>query len=245
MSAFGCMLSIPLTGRQGVLGALSLYNRKRSCYGADHLRLLNAIAPKLALALENGLTFKRAESSASTDYLTGLPNAQSLFVHLEREVEVSRYLAAQLGVLICDLNGFKHINDTQGHLTGNRLLEAVAKALQARRREHEYVARMGGDEFVVLCSGLGRAPLMERIPEFRAAIRGAGDAICGTGLLDSSFGLAVFPEDGSTVDELLAAADRQMYRDKARIKTGAHFVRKMDKPLVDRRRNIEPQPLVQ
>lgn len=220
MSAFGSMLSVPLVGRSGVLGALSLYSRQRAKLNAEHLRLLNAIVPKLSLALENGLTFKRAEESATTDYLTGLPNAHSLFVHLERELELSRYLDAPLAVLLCDLNGFKQINDTQGHLMGNRLLEGVGKALRSKCAEYEYVARMGGDEFVVVCSGLGREALTDRMPEFRNAIREVGNELCGAGLLDSSFGAAAFPADGETADELLANADRQMYREKERQKRG-------------------------
>lgn len=230
LRSFSCMLSIPLTGRHGVVGALSLYNRKRQCYAADHLRLVNAIAPKLSLAVENGLTLRKAERSATTDYLTGLPNAHSLFVHLDREVEVSRYLSAPLGVLVCDLNGFKHINDTQGHLVGNQLLQAVAKALKSVCAEYDYVARMGGDEFVVVCSGTGRDLLDQKKRAFRQAILAAGDTVCGFGLLDSSFGAAVLPEDAAGADELLAAADRRMYEDKSRTKTGANFVRKMDKP---------------
>ena len=142
-------------------------------------------------------------------------------------MEVSRYVATPLGVLICDLNGFKHINDTLGHLTGNQILTAVSKALQSCCREYDYVARMGGDEFVVVCSGLGRAGLMNRMPELRAAVREAGREICGSGVLDSSFGLAVFPEDGDTADELLASSDRHMYQDKSRTKTGAPYVRRM------------------
>ena len=235
MEAFACMISVPLAGRHGVVGALSLYSTRRACYGGDHLRLLNAIAPKLSLSVENGLTFKRAEDSATTDYLTGLPNAHSLFVHLDREVELSRYLAAPLGILVCDLNGFKYINDTQGHLTGNRLLRAAAQALKSRCREYDYVARMGGDEFVLVCSGLGHEALTERIPDLRTAIRESGNEICGRGLLDASFGSAVFPDNGVTADQLLAVADRQMYQDKVRIKTGASY-RSVTKPAVDRRK---------
>ena len=225
MHRFGSMIAVPLSGRQGVLGAISLYNRKRAAYGADHLRLLNAIAPKLSLALENGLTFKRAEDSATTDYLTGLPNAHSLFLHLDRELEVSRCLAAPLGVLVCDLNGFKQINDTLGHLTGNKLLHAVARALESKCREYDYVSRMGGDEFVVVCSGLERNTLAQRIPELKTAIQEAGRSVTGDNALGASFGCAVFPEDGKTADELLAAADRQMYQDKAHQKTGARVHR--------------------
>ncbi len=245
MGAFGCMLSIPLTGRHGVVGALSLYSRKRQSYGADHLRLVNAIASKLSLAVENGITFRRAESSATTDYLTGLPNAHSLFVHLDREVEVSRYLSSPLGVMVCDLNGFKSINDTRGHLTGNQLLQAVAKALQSKCAEYDYVARMGGDEFVIISSGVGRETLEQKMREMRSAIRAAGDEVCGFGLLDASFGSALFPEDAATADELLAAADRQMYQDKTRSSTGASFVRKMDKPGSPRRAKVESNVVIQ
>ncbi len=218
MSAFGSMLSVPLVGRHGSLGALSLYSRQRASLGADHLRLLNAIVPKLSLAVENGLTFQKAEASATTDYLTGLPNAHSLFVHLEREVEVSRYLSAPLSVLLCDLNGFKNINDTQGHLMGNRLLEGVAKGLQGLCTEYEYVARMGGDEFVIVCSGQPPEAIAVRMLQFREAIREVGNGLCGAGLLDASFGSAAFPVDGETADELLAASDRHMYREKAQQK---------------------------
>lgn len=218
MQRFACMISAPLSGRQGVMGALSLYNRKRAVYASDHLRLLNAIAPKLSLAIENGLTFKRAEDSATTDYLTGLPNAHSLFLHLDREIEVCRYLARSLGVLVCDLNGFKLINDTLGHLTGNRILQAVSAALREICREYDYVSRMGGDEFVIVCPGMGKEALEGRIPEIREAVKRAGAGICGDGLLGGSFGAAVFPDDGKSADELLAAADRNMYQDKARQK---------------------------
>lgn len=240
MGALQCMISVPLTGRHGVVAALSLYSRKRSRYGGEHLRLLNAICPKLSLAVENGLTFQKAESSATTDYLTGLPNAHSLFLHLEREVDVSRYLSSGLGVLVCDLNGFKYINDTLGHLTGNRILQEVAKALRAGCRQYEYAARMGGDEFVIVCSGVQRKDLEARIPVLRSAIRAAGESVGGAGMLDSSFGSALFPDDGETVDELLAAADRRMYHDKAHMKTGANYVRKIEKGLkLNRQRRSE------
>jgi GGDEF domain-containing protein len=114
-------------------------------------------------------------------------------------------------------------------LTGNQLLQAVAKALQGCCRNFEYAARMGGDEFVIVCSGVERDAVNERIPIFRAAIRDAGESICGPGLLDSSFGSALFPEDGENVDELLAAADRHMYQDKAQTKSGSHYQRRIEK----------------
>jgi len=79
-------ISVPLEGLAGVVGVLTLYHSERDAYTADHLRILLAISSKVALSVENALAFRQAESSATTDYLTELPNARSLFLHLDREL---------------------------------------------------------------------------------------------------------------------------------------------------------------
>ena len=76
------------------------------------------------------MRYQQAESSATTDYLTGLPNARSLFLHLDGELARCRRLNSPLVVLVCDLNGFKQVNDKYGHLEGNRVLHTVAKKLK-------------------------------------------------------------------------------------------------------------------
>src|SRR5207253_7029324 len=90
----------------------------------DHLRILLAITSKVALSVENALKYRMAESSATTDYLTGLPNARALFLHLDSELARCRRSRTPLAVLVCDLDGFKQINDKSGHLEGNRVLRA-------------------------------------------------------------------------------------------------------------------------
>ena len=84
------------------------------------------------MSIENALRFRQAESSATTDYLTGLPNARSLFLHLDRELSRSRRNHAPLAVLVLDLDGFKQVNDRFGHLEGNKVLRAVAARLENR-----------------------------------------------------------------------------------------------------------------
>src|SRR5678815_5852686 len=79
-------LAVPLNGLDGVVGVLALYNADKDAFTADHLRVLLAVSSKMALAIENALKYQQAESSATTDYLTGLPNARSLFLQLDREV---------------------------------------------------------------------------------------------------------------------------------------------------------------
>src|SRR5580704_9453166 len=119
-------LAVPLIGLNGTVSVLTLYHNERDAFTSDHLRILLAIVPKLALSIENALRFQQAESSASTDYMTGLPNARSLFLHLDGELARCRRLSSPLVVLVCDMNGFKKVNDRYGHLEGNRLLHKVA-----------------------------------------------------------------------------------------------------------------------
>jgi putative nucleotidyltransferase with HDIG domain len=147
-------LAIPLEGLNGVVGVLALYHAEKDAFTSDHLRILLAICSKMALAIENALKYEQAESSATTDYLTGLPNARSLFLQLDRELARCKRDNSTLIVMVCDMDGFKQINDRFGHLEGNRVLRLFAQALKESCREYDYVARMGGDEFVVVAPGL-------------------------------------------------------------------------------------------
>src|SRR5258708_33212528 len=115
-----------------------------------------AVSSKMALSIENALKYQQAESSATTDYLTVLTNARSLFLQLDREVARCKRDNSSLTVMVSDMDGFKQINDRFGHLEGNRVLRLFAQALKETCREFDYVARMGGDEFVVVAPGLPR-----------------------------------------------------------------------------------------
>src|SRR5260370_23040708 len=98
--------------------------------------------------MDNAMKYRQAETSATTDYLTDLPNARSLFLRLDSELARCKRTNEPLTVLVCDLDGFKQVNDTHGHIVGNKVLRAVGATLRERCREYDYVARMGGDEFV-------------------------------------------------------------------------------------------------
>ena len=115
--------------------------------------MLLAINSKIGLSIENALRFQQAETSATSDPLTGLPNARSLFVQLDAELSRSRRTNQPVTVLTLDLDNFKNINQRHGQIEGNRLLRAVANALKSICREYDVVARMGGDEFVMVLPG--------------------------------------------------------------------------------------------
>jgi diguanylate cyclase (GGDEF)-like protein/putative nucleotidyltransferase with HDIG domain len=207
-------LSVPLRGRDGVAGVLSLYQRERNSFTSDHLRMLLATSSKLGLSVENAVRFEKAQNSASTDFLTGLPNARSLCVHLEKEIARCRRNAASLAVLMCDLNGFKKVNDRFGHLAGNKLLQEVAAQLRLVCRPYDFVGRLGGDEFVFILPELSAEGLEELELRLKDAMRKASQNACGEITVSFSIGCAMFPNDGAQVEELLAEADRRMYESK-------------------------------
>ena len=207
-------LAVPLVGVSGVTGVLTLYNSDQDAFTKDHLRILMALSSKVAFSVENALKYKLAESTATTDYLTSLPNARSLFLYLDREMARCKRGDASLAVLVCDLNGFKLVNDRYGHLVGNRVLQVMAKKLQSACREYDYVARMGGDEFVVILPGAKQEILAQMIERFRRLAVETGLEVCGETVLSISVGQAVYPQDGMDAEQLLAEADRRMYGQK-------------------------------
>ncbi|MGA3074011.1 MAG: HD domain-containing phosphohydrolase [Bryobacteraceae bacterium] len=213
-------LAVPLEGVSGVLGSLTLYRADRDAFSRDHLRILLAIVSKVSLAIENALRFQLAEDSATTDYLTLLPNARSLFLRLDSELARCRRTLEPLTVLVCDLDGFKQVNDRFGHLEGNKVLRYVADVLRENCREYDYVARMGGDEFVILLPGSDREAVYRRISEFQSIACSEGETVHGAGIVTLSVGEAFYPDDGSDAEQLLAEADRRMYKSKHLNKTG-------------------------
>jgi diguanylate cyclase (GGDEF)-like protein/putative nucleotidyltransferase with HDIG domain len=213
-SGFRSALALAIPGPNSVLGVLTLYHTEADAFNNDQFRKLQALLPKLSQAIENGMRFKMAEDKAGTDHLTGLPNAHSLYLHLDRELGLSRCMNTPLAVVVCDLNGFKQVNDNLGHLVGNKLLQSVGSALRESCREYDFVSRMGGDEFVMILAGVQEDVAIAKIRQLREVIRSASASVCREGTIFGSFGLAMFPRDSQTADELLTFADRNMYRDK-------------------------------
>jgi diguanylate cyclase (GGDEF)-like protein/putative nucleotidyltransferase with HDIG domain len=207
-------LSVPLEGLDGIVGVLTLYKAEKDAFTADHLRILLAVSSKMALSIENALKYQQAESSATTDYLTGLPNARSLFLQLDRELARCKRSKQSLTVMVCDMDGFKQINDRFGHLEGNRVLRIFAQRLKESCREYDYVARMGGDEFVVVAPGLTQDASRAKMVILRELAKNAGYEVCREDILSLSIGQAIYPENGRDAEELLAEADKRMYLEK-------------------------------
>lgn len=204
-------LSIPLQGREGVAGVISLYLKSNQAFTKDHLRMLMAASSKLGQSVENALEFEKAQDSASTDFLTELPNARSICAHLNDELARSVRNGKPLAVLLCDLNGFKTVNDNYGHLTGNKLLQEIAKNLRSVCRDYDLVGRLGGDEFILVLPEFDAATVAAFLPRVHAAVEEAAQSICNRKAVSVSVGSSLYPQDGVTPEELLSEADRAMY----------------------------------
>jgi diguanylate cyclase (GGDEF)-like protein/putative nucleotidyltransferase with HDIG domain len=207
-------LAVPLEGLNGLMGVFTFYSSNRDAFSRDHQRMLLAIGPKIALSVENALRFLQAENSATTDYLTGLPNARSLYLHLEAEIARSGRNSDSFAILVCDLDGFKQVNDRFGHVDGNRVLRLVAAGMMDVCHDREYVARMGGDEFVVILPGIQRADLDAKLARLQKVAFDAGLEVCGERILAVSIGVAHYPADGTTREALIHSADERMYAEK-------------------------------
>ncbi len=166
----------------------------------------------------------RIEQLAFYDSLTGLPNRALLLDRLKQTLAAAARRGERVALLFLDLNRFKEINDTQGHATGDQVLLEVARRFQATLRQEETVARFGGDEFLVVAQGVDQAGAMhiaERLQDALAPQVNVGELAFGVG---ASIGIAFYPDDGTSPEELLKHTDIAMYRAKAD-KAGWRFYR--------------------
>jgi len=214
-SLMSSALALPLMrGGDEVLGVLALYKLEADAFSSDHLRILLAMTEKIAASIDNAMKYQAAADSAKVDYLTGLPNARSLFLHLDAEIARCTRERSRLAAIVCDLNGFKAFNDKFGHLAGNKLLEAFAARLRLVCREYDFISRMGGDEFVLVTPGLSRKAAQEICRRVNSAAAESAREVTPSGELSASVGAAFFPEDATDSEQLLVEADKRMYANK-------------------------------
>jgi diguanylate cyclase (GGDEF)-like protein/putative nucleotidyltransferase with HDIG domain len=209
---------VPLVKDGEALGALALYSVELEAYTADHARLMEEVAKLLSDAVANSMHHERTEVNALTDLLTGLPNARALRYRFEEEAHRARRHRDTFSLLLMDLDGFKAVNDRLGHQAGDQVLGQISMVLAQHVRSADFLGRYAGDEFVVViqanaeeaCDAAGR---MQRAIDTHAF--GFNGVRLNIGI---SIGRASFGVDGESLDELLLAADRAMYSDKARRK---------------------------
>jgi diguanylate cyclase (GGDEF)-like protein len=211
---------VPLHVSAALVGAFGVFSRSPAAFSADHQRVLLHVCENFAARLMNVLHFEQAREDALTDPLTGLPNTRFLSMHLTQELARATRQRSQLALLVIDLDGFKRVNDTEGHSMGDRLLVEVARALEASVRPYDVCARYAGDEFVVMLPECGPDEASERQHQLTAAIARVRVHVALDRVISitASVGAAVFPEDGDRYEDLLQVADRRMYSSKTTTK---------------------------
>ena len=179
---------------------------------------------------------RRISHLARNDGLTGLPNRTSFLEKLERSVAALKP-GESLALLAIDLNRFKEVNDLYGHAAGDQLLVHVANQMRNALQENEFVARQGGDEFVVLVAGVDREGAMSAAERLREAIMVTTEidhAEVGCG---AAIGIALYPEDAEDASSLINDADLAMYRAKGSLLRPICFYEEdMDEAVRHRRR---------
>ena len=206
----------PLRLADVCIGVMTAQSYDEGAYGEPAVRLLSAIAEQMALAVQNAQLFREAQNRADRDPLTNLYHHRYLKTRLDEELARAREAQTGIAVIMLDLDDFKQVNDTYGHLAGDEALRVLTAVLHATCRSGDIIGRYGGDEFMVI---------LPDTPHDRALVIGARirDAVAHRQLrlpggisvpLRASLGLASYPADGATAAELIAKADAALYQSK-------------------------------
>ena len=208
-----CYLGVPLKSHKGMIGVLMVKTYVGgACYSEKDLELLQFVSTQIATAIERQQMQAGLQHMAQYDQLTTLPNRGFLYDRLKVALATARREQGQLSVLYLDLDKFKQVNDTLGHDVGDLLLQEVAKRLKQCMRESDTVARIGGDEFVVLLPSISLPEQAELVAEKIRNALSSPFNINGHYLnIRSSIGIALYPEHGDNEQQLLKHADNAMY----------------------------------
>jgi diguanylate cyclase (GGDEF)-like protein len=225
MAALGFLLR----GRETPVGALIGLDRRTAAtepaLASGVQEAWAALLGPAALALENATIVERAEALSVTDDLTRLYNSRYLNLSLRRETKRAVRTGRALSLLFIDLDGFKAVNDTYGHMHGSRALVEAAAVIRTSARETDVVARFGGDEFAVILPETARDGAIMVAERIRDRI--AAHSFLTADLLDvrltASVGIATLPDVAASAEELMQAADRAMYKVKVTGKNGIHL----------------------
>ncbi|MGZ6061757.1 MAG: diguanylate cyclase [Polyangiales bacterium] len=214
------ILIVPLTLHDRSLGTLVLGARRRGAFrelseGGGARRTLEVLASHIATSLANARMLAKLEELATTDGLTGLLNKRVLLELGQQKVRAAARYGKPLSVIQTDIDHFKKVNDTYGHDVGDQVIKGLAGILRRLKRSTDYVARFGGEEFVIICEetdSVGAVHLAERVREELS--RTTFHASSGPFQVTCSLGVATHPADGTTWDDLYKATDEALYVSK-------------------------------
>jgi len=208
------IVCVPVKGRERVLGVIELMNTsKNESFQEEDIPVLLNLADYAAIALENARYVQRIHQLTITDDCTALYNARHLNFVLDAEIYRSIRYGYEFSVIFIDLDHFKQVNDTHGHLAGSKLLWHVGNLIKSHLRMIDYAFRYGGDEFVVLLPQTSKHNALSVVRRLRELLN-SKVFLNDEGLsvrVTASFGVAAFPADARSRRDLLHLADEAMY----------------------------------
>jgi diguanylate cyclase (GGDEF)-like protein len=209
------LLVLPLLSADEAIGTLTLIARAEKRFGKDVREMLAVIANQVAVALQNGLLYRKMETMATTDGLTGLTNHRTFQQRFEDLLQRAHRHNHHVALLLCDVDHFKKVNDTYGHPIGDEVLRRVARVLQEVPRKIDIPARYGGEEFAVLLDNVDVAQAKVVAERIRIEIsKVVVESDKGPLSVTESIGVAAFPDDGRDRATLIERADLALYHAK-------------------------------
>ena len=200
---------LPLINKGEVIGVLMLGSKKPEAYSSEQITLLERLSAQIAAPIENSRLYAKAEAIARVDAITGLFNRRHFDERLREEIIRHTNYGDTFSLILMDMDNFKKYNDTFGHMAGDRILVLAARLIEGSIRSTDIAFRYGGDEFVIIL------PNASTLDAFSVAERIREKILCEMSIkqldLSVSIGVASWPGDGSTLDELCYAADMALY----------------------------------
>ncbi|HEY7096866.1 MAG TPA: diguanylate cyclase [Terriglobales bacterium] len=206
------VLCIPITYSERVLGVLNVESKREDAFSPQDVLIMRTLADLLATALHNVFVFQKLQQQSITDGLTGIKTRRFFWESLSSEWKRASRSGRPFSVVLMDLDKFKEVNDSMGHLEGDLVLARVGRLLEQKCRQSNVVARYGGDEFIILMpeTGVEQAQILAE----RLRLWIATDPMLGEHHITGSFGVASFPVHGFQVEDLIRVADAGMYVSK-------------------------------
>src|SRR5579862_4939107 len=203
------VLCIPITYGETLLGVLNVESHKEDAFSPEDVLIMNTLADLLATALHNSYVFQKLQQQSITDGLTGIKTRRFFWESLTSEWKRASRSGRPFSVVLIDLDKFKGVNDTKGHLEGDLVLARVGRLLEQKCRQSNVVARYGGDEFIILMpeTGIDQAQVLAE----RLRLWLATDPMLEEHRITGSFGVASFPVHGFAIEDLIRVADAGMY----------------------------------
>jgi diguanylate cyclase (GGDEF)-like protein len=206
------VLCIPIAYGESLLGVLNVESQKENAFTPQDKLIMHTLADLLATALHNSFVFQKLQQQSITDGLTGIKTRRFFFEALSSELKRASRSGRPISVVLMDLDKFKTVNDTKGHLEGDLVLARVGRLLEQKCRQSNVVARYGGDEFIILMAETGVEQAQILAERLRLWI--AQDPTLSEHHITGSFGVGSFPVHGFSMEAIIRVADAGMYVSK-------------------------------